>query len=245
MRIHWCGLTFVGDEGEATYSIEQDGLQGVLDGAGTRANTAPRPLADGDFSAPGFSTSVSGSISGLLQASSPYMYERAVMALKAIPRRSTSPLVVQSAGGVRRIYARRSGAVAVKPLVYGQTARYMVEWFAPDPFWYGETNTFSGSVVQVYHRGDDDAYPIIEVSGPRGPYTIVGPNGERFDITQTLGASDKHSVDMSNARVSLNGVLQVGVVGAAGTWSVPAGQPVTVSVSNGPMTVFVTDTFAG
>lgn len=245
MRIHWFGLDFVGDGGRARYGIAPDGLRGVFDGAGVRQSGAPRPQADGNFDAPGYAGGISGSISGDLNASSSYDYERAVRQLKALPRRNTAPLVVQSAAGTVRCYARRVGTVDVKTEVYGRLGKYMVEWFAPDPFWYGETNTFAGSVIQIFHRGDDDAYPILEVSGPRGPYTIVGPNGERFDITQSLGASDKHRVDMSNARVSLNGVLQVGVVGAAGTWAVPAGQPVTVSVSNGPMTVFVTDTFAG
>lgn len=245
MRIHWFGLEFVGDAGYAQYGISQEGLRGVLDGAGVRQGGAPRPQADGNFDAPGYAGGISGSISGDLNASSPYDYEQAIRRLKAIPRRDTSPLVVQSAAGTVRCHARRIGTVDVKTEVYGRLGKYMVEWFAPDPFWYGETTPFAGSIVQVFHRGDDYAYPLIDVPGPRGPYTIFGPAGERFDVTQTIPAGQKHRIDMSNARVYLEGVLQVGVVGAAGTWSVPPGAPVTVSVSNGPMTVLVTDTFAG
>lgn len=243
MRIRWHGLEFVGDEGPATYTIETDGLTGVLDGTGVRRDGDSRPNQDGEFEADGFLSGISGSISGLVRADSPYDYERAVRRLKSIPVRGVAPLSVQSASGAVYCMAQRVGRVDVRPLVYGSAARYMVEWFAPDPFWFGETATFTGSAVSLFHRGDYEASPVVEVVGPQSAYTVTGPDGEVFQVNQALSSGQTHRIDMSTGWVYRNGALQVGVVGRGETWSVPPGRVVSVSTSASSMRVLVTDTF--
>lgn len=242
MRIRWHGLEFVGDDGPATYSIEPNGLSGVLDGVGSRGDRSERPFADGEFDSPTFLTANAGSISGLIETSSSTEYVHAIRRLTSIPVRELAPMTVQVDGSSMVCRARRHGDVDVTPLVFGRVARYMVQFFAPNPRWLGETHTFTGSNVEVLQYGNFPAIPSIEVVGPvTAPYS-VSSQGHTVTVTQSLAAGQRHRFDMSSGWVYRDGVLQSGVLASADVFTVPPGRPVVVS---GPssMVVRVPDTF--
>jgi len=244
MQINWCGLTFHGDAGDATYSIEPDGLTGILDGVSVRDDHTPRPTADGTFDSPAYLGGRAGSITGLVETWSDGEYVHAIQRLTSIPALALSRLTALGAGRAMWTDARRVGEVSVKHLVYGRVARYMVQWFAPDPRMYGDLNTFGpGSSLSVFHRGNTAAVPVVEIVGAvTAPYTVAS-QGHSFTVTQSLTDGQTHRIDMSTGWVYRDGVLQAGVVSSADVFTIPPGSAVTVT---GPasMKILVTETFA-
>lgn len=240
MIINWHQLDFIGVGGPATYSIGPDGLKGVLDGVGTRGEKIERPSGDGDFDLPAYFTARRGSISGLIETATSIEYEAAIRRLVSIPI-SVSPMVIQSAAGELMCMAKRVGKPDVTPLVYGRVAKYLIEWEAPDPLLYGKGNEFSGSSVVAYHYGDESAPVVIEVAGPRAPYSITGPGGRVFQVTQALAAGQSHRIELSSGRVFRDGARQSRVIGHAGTWAIPPAVEVPMSISAGVMKVIVPD----
>lgn len=246
-RVRWGGLEFVGDSGDAVFTIGDNGLSGVFDGADSRSERVARPVADGDFDAPGYLTGVLGSISGNIHADSDGEYEHALRRLTGIPVRDLSRMVVQSSEwGTVWLDARRHGKPDVKHEVWGRLGRFQVQFFAPDPRKYGETRkTGSSSTVQVFHYGNYAASPVLTVAGASpGGYTITGPGGRLYVVTRPLVAGQPHTIDMATGWLSVGGVVTPGGVGRADTWSVPPGTRTAMSVSGGlQLTVDVTDTF--
>lgn len=247
MRIRWSGLEFVGDAGDATYSIDPDGLSGVLDGVDTRFERVERPNADGEFPPPAYLSAQLGSIEGLIEAKSPYDYEHAIRRLVAIPARALTRMTVRSAGGMfwRDVY--RYGKPDVKPMIYGRLARYMIQWFSPDPWWYGETHAFTGPTAQVFHYGNDRATPVIEVTGSLPSGYQVASQGKQWNVTQPLSSGQTHRLDVASGWLYRNGVLQVGAVASAEKFTIPPGKVTPVAFTpvsgSGVMTVKVADTY--
>lgn len=247
MRIRWAGLEFVGDAGDATYTIDMDGLSGVLDGVDTRFERTERPNADGEFPASAYLSAQLGSISGDILTESPYEYEQAIRRLASIPARDRTRLVVRSAGGTFWRDVQRYGKPTVRPVVYGKMARYMIQWFSPDPWWFGETREFTGPTAQVYHYGNDRATPVIEVTGSLPSGYQVAALGKQWNVTQPLTAGQTHRLDVASGWLYRNGVLQVGAVASAEKFTIPPGKVTPVAFTpvsgSGVMTVKVADTY--
>lgn len=234
-RILWGGLVFEGGEGEADFTIEPGGVAGVVDGADTRFDRAERPSRDGDFPAVGYSTGRMGSISGLIHASSGGDFERKRSLLAALPARSPLRMTAQTPDGTFWCDVQRWGKPDVTPLVYGRSARYMVQFWSPDSRWFGDLRTFRPGDA-VYHFGNATATPVVRVVGPvSAPYS-VSSQGRSFTVTQSLSSGQSHRIDMASGWVYRNGVLQTGVVSSAQKFTVPPGPSVTFS---GPSSSFL------
>lgn len=242
-RVRWHGLEFVGDGGDATFTIGDNGLSGVFDGVDSRGERVSRPTADGEFDAPGFLTGVLGSISGNIHAKSPGEYEYALRRLTSIPVRDLGRMVADSSEwGKVWLDARRFGKPDVKHLVWGRLARFQVQFLAPDPRKYGEIRSFAGASVQAFHYGNYPAAPVVDVVGPvSAPYTVAS-QGHSVTVTQSLTSGQTHRINMGTGWVYRNGVLQTGAVSVANVFTIPPGPGVAVT---GPasMTVNVTDTY--
>lgn len=121
---------------------------------------------------------------------------------------------------------------------------FTIEIVCSDPRKYGESHEFSGSSVQVHHFGNFPATPVVEVQGARtGPYTITGPGGRQVTISQSLTASQRHTIDFRSRTVRRNGVVQPAAFSKFEAWAIPKNIRVPMSISAGSMTVSVTDTF--
>ncbi len=115
-----------------------------------------------------------------------------------------------------------------------------------DPFKYGETRTFQ-ITEPATHEGTVPASPVYTVDGPRpSGYTIVGPNGRRYVVTQALPAGSTHQIDMRTGVLRLNGAPQSRAVGRAETWALPSAKRTLTSIEgagSGACRVSLTDTF--
>lgn len=243
MRAHWSGLEFNGGDGPARFTIEE--FAGLYDGVSPRGERSERPTGDGEFDSLMYLSARSGSITGLLHATSPMDYERSLQQLAAIPFREATTLTAHSELGSRWIKARRSEAPNVQHLVYGRTARFMVQWLAQDPRWYGEAREFTGNTVDVYQRGSFESFPIVEVTGSRPSGYTVSSQGHSFVVTRSVSSGETHRIDMRTGWLYVNGVLQGTGVASADVFAIPPGRVVSVSVSggSGSMKVKPTDTF--
>lgn len=245
MHVDWGGVRFEGDGGPARFDIAPDGLKGLVDGVSIRGERTDRPTSDGEYPSLMYLTARTGSIKGLIHATSPFDYEKAKRMLSAIPFRTPTILTAHTAIGELWIRARRAEAPDFNDLVYGRTAEYQVSWLAQDPRWYGEARKYPGGSVGVFHRGNYEAIPIIEVTGSRPSGYTVQSQGHEFVVTRALASGQTHRIDMSTGWLYVNGALQTSGVGAADTFTIPPGPVVNVAVSggSGSMTVKLYDTY--
>lgn len=231
MQILYGGLLFEGGPGEATYTIERDGVSGLLaGGAGFRRQKFERPNAHGDFAGAVFRTGRLMSWRGEVLTSTPGEQEHAIRALEAIA--STGQLQTAVFRGADDVVWSMLGVdreIDIEITMYGEAARYAIQGYAPDPRLYGETNMFLDG-EPMYHYGNFPAIPILSVTATAtmtGGYTVFGPDNKRFVVTQTLPAGSTHQIDMSNGWLTLNGTQQIGAVGYADLWTIPPGKTIT------------------
>lgn len=243
MRVEWAGVEFIGDLKDGRFTLAE--FEGLYDGTSPRGERTERPTGDGEFDSTMYLTGRSGAITGLLNATSPFDYEKALRELASLPFRTPMPLTAHTEEGALWINARRSDAPSIQHLVYGRTARFQIPWFAPDPRWYGEVQAFSGNTVSVSHKGTFECFPIVEVTGTRPAGYTVSSQGRSYVVTRSVSPSEPHRIDMRTGWLSVNGVVQGTGVAAADVFSIPPDRVVQVQASggSGSMTVKVTDTF--
>lgn len=240
-RVRGGGLIFEGGAGKATFSIEPDALKGVLKGGvGVRREQVPRPTAHGDYALRGYRTGRRISWSGLVETKSAAEHDHALLQLTGWGADGNLVRVqFDTAYGVlfTDVYL---DDLDVQRLIYGRVSRYMLSVYAPDPVLLGETRTFIPG--DAYHYGNFESWPTVTVTGTGAAYT-VSSQGRSFQVTTALPNGQKDVIDMRSGRVRRNGNLLVGGVGAARVWSVPAGSPVTWSITGASATLAVTDSF--
>lgn len=239
------GLEFVGGSGDATYTM--DSITGWLDGVETKQERIDRPSDDGEFDVPGYLAGRMVSITGLILADTDAGYEQAIAALAAIPATELSELTVVTALGSTSAMVRRSGKPDIAPVVYGQSARFRVQFWAADPRRYGASHTFGpgSSVTGIGHDGNFKATPVLTVSGSSGGgYTVTGPGGKTITVTQALVSGHPHTIDLSTGGLYVDGARVAGGMSVFRPWSVPVGSTVSASVSAGSLSVTVLDTFS-
>lgn len=240
-------VVFEDGDRDALFTVATvDGLDGVDYGAETPA----RPAAFGVFDSPAYGGGRVITWEGLCLTSSgdEFVHARSVLS-GLLGDGGSGRFEVEHDGWMVGCDVRRTSRPKFAPLVWGRSARYQVSVFAADPRLYGKQRVFGpASSVTVDHFGNFPAAPVIDVTGsmPSG-YTINGPDGKSFVVTQALAAGQTHRIDMATGRLFLNGALTVRGVGRAETWTVAPGQKVAMSMwpvsGAGSMTVSVLDTF--
>lgn len=228
---------------DRAYVISPRSFTGWRGGGQVRREDAPRPLAHGSFSAPGFlaarTISLSGTIIAPTASELSHMCDKLEALLVGV---ESSRLSVQEDDG-RVTWADVGLAMQGQAVPFGdgQTADFQIQFWAPDPFRYGETLSYGpASSVQVFHYGGIPVEPVITVPNGAASYTITSPGGS-FSVSG-ITSGGTHRVDMRTGWVYRNNVLVEGV-GVGNTWTVPPGLPWTHSISTGTLSVAVTEKF--
>src|SRR5690606_26136953 len=121
-------------------------------------------------------------------------------------------LTFMTVDGSRRCSVRLSGEPKFSR-VGEEDADFQIAFRAVDPRKYGEPGSFSGSSVQVFHRGNFPASPVVEVAGPiTGPYIVSGPGGRSITVAQSLSAGQTHRIDVASGYLYRNNVRQIGQI---------------------------------
>lgn len=244
-RLRLEGLEFVGGSGRPRYTVAAiSGLESV----GIRREDTERPNAHGSFPAHGFFDARRISWSGLVLTDSHAEQEHAIRALSGLLGGGTARLAAQGSSTVWADVRRVS--VEAQVVTPGKVASYSIAVEAPDPFLYGETETFGPDTsVTVYHYGNTDAAPDVTVTGTMASgYRVNGPGGAQYIVSQALTAGQTHRIDFNTGWLYRDGVLQQGAVSRAETFTIPAGVASTMSLipvsGSGLMTVKLTETFS-
>lgn len=235
MRLRLGGIEFVGDAGDATYTIERDGIRGLmLDGVDVRREQVSRPAAHGSFSMPGYLSGRSIRWSGTIETENRYQQEHAIRRLSGLLADGGKGRLTIDDGSPRWVEVVRAGVPDFKMELYGRAARYAFEAWAPDPRMFGEVHEFAGGQA-AYHYGNFPARPQLVVSGSSSSgYTVTGPGGRRVVVTKALTSGSPHTIDFVTGGLWIGGVRQLRAITTYQPWEIPPGLPgVAASVSNG------------
>jgi len=125
------GLEFRGDAEPTTYTIAR--MPGWW-GTDFRHEQVARPTAAGDFDAPVFQSGRIITLEGLVLATSTSAFESACDALEnLLADGSADTLTVYQESATYTLEVRRHGGLNLDITVYGRTARYQIQLWAPDP----------------------------------------------------------------------------------------------------------------
>lgn len=237
------GLVFEGGDGPAVYDIATDGLRGWFEGVDVRSERHPRPSSNGFFPSEVLRGGRTITLKGLVHSRGDVDQERALARLTGLlANGQTGRLTVQTPNGETWADVELDDKPEITMLMYGQTAEYRLQFWAPDPMRYGKTNVFEPGDA-VSHRGNAPSFPVIKVVGPRPAYTISA-GGKDFAVSQALTAGQTHEVFLKTGTVLRNGIKQLGVTTAPVRWSVAAGQRLLHTISgSGPASIELPDTF--
>jgi hypothetical protein len=130
-------LTFVGDAGAATYTLEElDGW--FVNSATMRREYVDRPNQHGQFATPGFLSGRIVTLSGKVHASSDADFEAALVALSGLLADGESDTLTVTTGvGATTATVYRYGMPRTRVIVWGSLAEYQLQLWAPDPVRYG------------------------------------------------------------------------------------------------------------
>lgn len=231
------------------YLIGPDGVTGWDDGADIRREETVRPVGHGSFPAAGFLAARVYGLEGTILASTPAELRAMIDRFKGILSGDREGrLVVEDDGDTRWAPVRRAGKPHVR--VYGARAteaEFAVTFWAADPWQFGDGVSFPGPTAQVVHRGNENASPIIEVTGTLPGGYQVASQGKQFNVSQALTSGQTHRIDMRTGWLYRNGSLQTGAVATSETFTIPPNRvtPVvfTPASGSGVMTVKVVDTY--
>lgn len=204
--------------------IGPDGITGYYESTTMRGHGSDRPIGHGAFDVPVFQTSRAIQWPGHILASTGYdAAKKRDMLTGVLAEGQSGRLSVVNDAGMTwanvRLVAARPGAN------YGTAIPYLMQVLAADPRRYAaQTDPFVGTDLEVFHYGNVTALPVITVTGsmPDG-YSILGPEGREYTVTQALSGGQTHRIVMRTGFLYRNGVLQRGAVSRADTWGVPAG----------------------
>lgn len=247
------GLKMFGRPGLGPFGIVKDGLDGWEDGVDMRGDKTAYPQGHGSYPLPRYRESRTVTINGLISADS--------AAEHAVARRRLSGLL--AGGGSGRIQVEQDEGIqwAEVSLDHVSIDRrrgqhrsdFQLQLYCADSRKFGDTESFTANqntTLPLYHRGNIDAHPYVIIRGdlPTG-YSLLGPNGEEFEVTTSvITATKPHAVDFSDGILLVNGVISSISTQLADVWSVPPGGESTIrlvpnSGTNGTLEVLVTDTY--
>lgn len=246
VRIGGVEFDGTGDVHESTqFALTRD--PGLFDGVEMRRPQTDRPQAHGQFWAPGFLSGRVITLEGEIYTNSPYEQDRAVARLVSLlADGGKQKMVVQRGAEVLSTYVARLSKPTVTKDLYGLLAHFQVTFWAPDPLWYGDQQSFGPArSLDLFHWGDFPAHPRFTVAGSSaaaGGYTIA-QGGRSYVVSVGPAAGQTDEIDFATGWLYRNGALQSSKVSRYETWTVGPGVPETTTCTV-PFSATVHDTYA-
>ena len=229
------------------FYVKKGGLKGFDDMPAGRRDAISREMQHGEFDLPVFRGPRVPSLEGIAVAASGFELAKFGSLITGCDADGSGIEVFKTHLGqtlrmrARVVEAAFSDRGSAGNRLLGDFSLHMV---CADPRKYGENRSYAGGSVSAFHYGNFPASPVVEVVGPRtGPYTISGPGGRQFTVTQSLAAGQTHRINFRTGQVFRNGAVQSGAIGRSDLWTIPPGAQVAMSISSGSMTVTVSDTY--
>lgn len=245
LHVNVAGLDFFGDSGP--FLIGPDGFEGWDEGVDMRLDKTGRPRAHGSFDLPGFQESRVVSLSGNVLAGSPaqlsYLKERL---LGILAGGQSGRIQVARPWGTQWANCRLGAKTRFTERGGKDSATFQIQLWCADPRKFGDLKTFpiaAGTPATVFHRGNYDASPVVQINGPvAGGFTITHPGG-LYTAVGDLAAGSTIRVDFNTGRLRLNGNDRSDLVTQADLYKVPSGGTAVFSVNRGAGFVEALDTY--
>lgn len=236
------GLMFLGDAGDATFTITEDSIQGLLlGGVDMRREQIQRPGQHGEFALPGYLTGRAISWAGEIQTEDPAEQEHAMRSLSGLLADGGTKRLSIEGPSTSWIDVQRGGMPDLTMIRYGVLARYRFQAWAPDPRIYGVERTFAQN-QKLYHHGNFAAEAVVTVQGAGGAYAVT-IDGHNFHVTNPLPIGSVDVIEGWSGRVRRNGTLMHGGVSVAEELTIPPGREASWGTSgSGPAVVTARDT---
>lgn len=242
------GLEFHGGAGQDGFYIEGEGLQGLLSGVDVKRDSVSRPQSHGDFDVPGYLEARIVSLAGpCIAESAEVLAHRGRQLTGLLADGGSLPVTFDVPGGPLWGTARLADKTEFDVSLWGSRAQYNLRLLFANPRLLGESRT-AGAFSPAFNYGNFPATPIHTVVGtsPAG-YTIGGPDGKQYIVTQPLVAGSPHVIDMATGYLTINGATIFGGVSRADTWAIPGGGNFahTLNAAVGTLTLAttITDTY--
>jgi hypothetical protein len=241
--VEFKGLT---DKG---FLITPDGFKGWDDSTPTKRQKVDRPWAHGAFGIRGFRDSRIVTLAGYCFADSEQQLDWYGSQLTGLlADGDVGQIVVEHSGKTTWTQCYVDDEPQFDVIASGAAATYELKLWCPNPRKFGNTNTPpAAATVTSYHYGNFPATSVITVSGSMSGYTIAGPTGKLYTVTQPVVAGHPHVIDMATGLLSIDGAYVTGVVSRGDTWAVPPGaqvvQTLTPLSGSGVMSVSTLDTY--
>ncbi|MDF2045155.1 hypothetical protein P2P98_03195 [Microbacterium sp. Kw_RZR3] len=214
------------DQKEFGYWIGQRGWEGWDTPPAQRAEIIDRANSHGTYDALQWFDAREVTQKGFFRGSSEYDLVKRSDQLAATQDGSLRAISVKF-GGVTRYAETRRGlstpSIELSSDGLLHVGEYEIVHRMSDPRKYGTEATLPATgaaiSIDVFHRGNFPASPLIEIPSAPSAYTVTCPGGT-FTVTgATPGGT--HRVDLRRARVYRDGVEMPGV-GTGDLWNVPA-----------------------
>ncbi|WP_394254702.1 phage tail family protein [Pseudoclavibacter helvolus] len=229
------GIAFRGHPGTAPdrgFFILREGVTGLVGaGVGIDREQSRRQGAHGTLYARGWRDGRTISISGLAVARDAFEFRKmADQFASCLADGYDAPIVAKLPDGeVREYFGGLASAPEWNELVGGLMARFLIQFWCPDPRAYGTRRSFSRmtpGLLDVYNRGNFEARPVASA------LTTAAMDGfqfKLFDGARQLGnlrmnglpAGQLVAVDMASGRCTLNGVPTNGLIHSGNSWHIP------------------------
>ena len=232
------------------FIIGPDGFVGWDDSTPTKRQLQPRSQAHGSFPQKGYRDVRTVVISGTCVADSEQQLEWFGSQLTGLlSDGSMGTITVDHSGVTSFANCFVDGQPTFAMFGAGAAALFTAQFWCPDPRKFGTGNAYGpATALTVFHYGNFAAAPVLTIAGsmPSG-YTITGPSEKVYTVTAAVTAAAPHTIDMSTGYLTINGVIQTGVVTVGNTWTVAPGAQVAMTLTpvsgTGTLSATVTDTY--
>lgn len=201
------------------------GLDGWWSSPEPKGGDSSRPNADGDFDTPVKYEARYITITGSLRAKSHELQHHASDRFTGLVR-TRARMQVVGHGDPQWVDVVRASALKMEP-VTDTYAKWQVRLKAPDPRKFGKVHIeelTGGRSRSLYHYGNTEAAPLVEIRGPiTGGYQINSNDGRVFRVNSGIASGARHTIDMNDGLLRVNGRVQAGLVGQADVWKIPPG----------------------
>lgn len=202
-----------------------EAIEGWDEPPAVRDSDVERPLAHGSFDVPSFYADRTPTLDGILLANSRAQGLEAVRRLAGSASLATQKLEITDAGLTQWAGVKLAGLDYT--WVTNSDVRWQLRLKAPDPRKFGKVHIeelTGGQSRSLYHYGNIEAAPLVEIRGPiTGGYQINSNDGRVFRVNSGIASGARHTIDMNDGLLRVNGRVQAGLVGQADVWKIPPG----------------------
>lgn len=226
ISVNVAGLHISGGPGKIV--LAPQGLDGWDDGVDVRRTIVDRPNGHGSYDAPGYLDSRVISITGRVLADSREECEALGGRITGLLAGGQSGRIqVTAEGGTQWAACRLSARTRFTPDFSRRNAVFQLQLWCADPRKFGQVHVeelTGGQSRSLYHYGNAEAAPLVEIRGPiTGGYQINSNDGRVFRVNSGIASGSRHTIDMNDGLLRVNGRVAAGLVGQADVWKIPPG----------------------